>query len=164
MEITIITGPPGAGKSTISKLYAQKQPNCVRIETDDMRHMVVSPHKAPWQGEEGNRQLKLGIRNTCLLTHEFIKEGFEVVIVDFLTEYTFPFYKESLEKYNLKIIQLTATFDELKKRFIQRGKSVTEEEFKMLYDMQKLFTHFDYLIDNTALSPEETVDQIMKVT
>lgn len=160
MNVTIITGPPGAGKSTISKLYAQQRPKCVRIETDDIRHMVITPHMAPWQGEEGKRQLNLGIRNTCLLAHEFLKADFDVVIADFLTEYTFPFYKESFEKCDLKIIQLTAEFEVLKKRFIQRGKTITEEEFKMLFDMQKKFTHYDYQVDNTLLTQEETVKMI----
>lgn len=135
MGVIIFTGPPGAGKSTISKLYALQRPKCVRIETDDIRHMVITPHMAPWQGEEGKRQLNLGIRNTCLLAHEFLKADFEIVIADFLTEYTFPFYKESFEKNDLKIIQLTAKFEKLKKRFIQRGQSITENEFIMLYDM-----------------------------
>ncbi len=163
MKVIIITGPPGAGKSTISNLYAQQRPKCVRIETDDIRHMVITPHMAPWQGEEGKRQLNLGIQNTCMLAHEFLKADFEVVIADFLTEYTFPFYKESFEKCDLKIIQLTAKFDELKKRFVQRGKTITEEEFKMLFDMQEKFTHYDFQIDNTLLSPEETVNKIKEI-
>lgn len=162
MSIIILTGPPGAGKTTISKLFAQQQPKCTLIETDDLRHMVISPYKAPWDGEEGKKQLRLGIKNTCLLTKKFSNAGFNVIIADFITEYTFPIYKKLLEGLDSKIIQLTAQFDILKKRDTQRGQKIIDEEFKMLYDMQMKFTHYDLQIDNTTLSPQETTSELKK--
>lgn len=163
MKLLILSGLVGAGKSTVSMLYAKQKLNCARIETDDLRHMVISPHKAPWDGEEGMRQLIIGVKNTCILANQFIQEGFDVIIVDFVTDKTVSIYKEMLANHNPYLVRLYPTYEEAKKRFDSRHETVTSEEFKMLYDIQTKFNKYDLQIDNTLLSPQEVVDQLLKL-
>jgi dephospho-CoA kinase len=56
MRALVLTGPPAAGKSTIGRLAAQDRPRAAFIDIDDVRHLVVSGHAAPWEGEEGRRR------------------------------------------------------------------------------------------------------------
>jgi len=163
MKLLILTGLVGSGKSTISKLYAKQKPNCARIETDDLRHMLINPHKAPWDGKEGKRQLLLGVRNACLLADQFIEAGSNVIIVDFVTDTTLPVYKNLLKKNNPFIVKLFPAYKEAKRRFNSRLKTITDEEFKMLYDIQLKFKKADLEIDNTSLSPQKVVKQLLKL-
>ena len=48
-KIYLITGPAGVGKSTISKLLAEKLERSVLIEGDDVYHFVVGGYVAPWK-------------------------------------------------------------------------------------------------------------------
>lgn len=61
--ILLLTGPPVAGKSTLGPLIAKRLERCAVIDVDRVRAMVVQPHIAPWLGEEGMTQLRLGARN-----------------------------------------------------------------------------------------------------
>jgi len=161
MKILIISGVVAGGKSTASKLYAKSKSKCALIETDDVRHMVVSQHTAPWKGNEGIRQLELGVSNTCLLAKRFVEAGFDVVIADFVTSRTLPIYKKLLQKHDPYVVQLVPSFQEAKRRFDVRTERVTDSEFKMLYEMQAKFIEADLRIDNTSLSPQELVDRLL---
>jgi dephospho-CoA kinase len=163
MKLLILSGHVGAGKSTISMLYAKQKPKCVRIETDDLRQMVISPHKAPWEGEEGLQQLRLGVRNACLLAKQFIEAGYDVVIADFVTDETQPIYKDLLSKYSPHIVRLSPNYEIAKARFKTRGANITEEQFKMLYDIQAKFINYDREIDNSSLSAQQVTDQLLKL-
>lgn len=111
----------------------------------------------------GIRQLELGVSNTCLLTKEFLKAGFAVVIADFVTSRTLPLYKDSLKEYSPFVVQLLPSFNEAKRRFDPRSEKITDSEFKMLYDMQAKFTGADLIIDNTYLSPQEVIDKLINL-
>ena len=67
--VIIVSGVPGAGKSTIAPLLASHFEHDVHIEVDALEHMIVSG--ARWPGEEpieeGYRQLRLRAHNACLL-------------------------------------------------------------------------------------------------
>jgi hypothetical protein len=163
MKVLILSGLVGAGKSTISKLYAQQKPYCARIETDDIRHMIVSPHKAPWDGDEGMRQLLLGVKNACLLARQFIENGFDVIIADFVTDKSLPIYKDMLATYNPCVVRLFPAYEEAKKRFDARKETITEDEYKMLYEIQVNFKNYDLQIDNTSLSAQDVTDKLLKL-
>ena len=161
MNITILTGPAASGKNTIAKILAQKRKKCAVIDVDTVRHMYVHPHKAPWDGEEGKVQQLLGVENTCLLAKNYSQQNVDVVILDVLTDETANLYKKNLSE--VKIILLMPAFAEAQKRFRKKSPTITDEEFKMIYEWEENLTVFDEKIDNTTLSAEETADKIAAI-
>lgn len=163
MSVIILTGPPGAGKNTIAQIIAKRRNQCAVIDVDLVRWMILQPHKAPWEGNEGKKQQMLGARNACLLAHNFFKEAYEVIILDVLTTDTVKLYKKQLQKNKVKIILLFPTYEEIIRRNIFRPPRLKENEVKMLYDQQKEFTEYDEIVDNTNLSPEETAQKVIQL-
>src|SRR5215471_18623240 len=78
----IVSGMPGAGKTTISALAARLLPKAAQIKGDDVNQMILSG--AVWfMGEprdEALRQYELCKRNMCALANNFIDFGFTVFI------------------------------------------------------------------------------------
>jgi shikimate kinase len=84
--ILILTGPPAAGKSTLGSLIAKRLERCAVIDVDWVRAMLVQPHISAWLGEAGMAQLRLGAKNACVLAHNFVAEGYDVVILDVIIQ------------------------------------------------------------------------------
>jgi len=157
MKVVVLTGPAGAGKNTIARSFAQKSDRCAIIDVDDVRQMLVQPHKAPWEGEEGHRQQLLGARNSIILAKNFAGDDSDVLILDVLSDETATLYKEGLKEFNPRIILLLPTYEEVKKRIGTRPKFLKDEELELVYKSQTELKVFDEKIDNTNLSPEEVV-------
>ena len=49
MSITVVTGPPGAGKTTISAALARSRQRGVHLPTDHWYHWIVSGYVPPWK-------------------------------------------------------------------------------------------------------------------
>jgi chloramphenicol 3-O-phosphotransferase len=81
-EILILTGPPGAGKSTVAQALAERYDRVAHIETDVLRHFITpTGYVAP--GRPGfERQQALGIRNACALAANFLAERIAVIVDD----------------------------------------------------------------------------------
>src|SRR5579884_3656449 len=152
--IIILTGPPAAGKNTIASLLAQRVPRCAIIDVDLVRWMVVQPHKAPWEGDEGKNQQLLGIRNACQLAHNFIEADFNVLILDVLSQDTALLYKLLLAPHKPAIVLLQPTFAEIASRNRLRPR-LTDEQIRMLYKQCADFTDYDERIDNTNVPAEQ---------
>jgi adenylate kinase family enzyme len=65
--VYLVTGVPGAGKSTVSRLLCRRYPRAAHIEGDDLQHGLtvsglVAPDQAP--AAEAERQLALRMRLT----------------------------------------------------------------------------------------------------
>ena len=160
MSVVILTGPAGSGKNTIAKSFAANQERCAVIDVDTVRQMLVHPHKAPWDGEEGKRQQILGVKNTCALAKNFSQDGSVVLILDVLPQETLSLYRKELSELNLKVVLLLPTFEEIQKRNKGRMQYITDDEILMLYKSQENLQDYDFKIDNTNLSVEEVVKQI----
>lgn len=158
MNIFILTAPAAAGKNTISQLLAQKREKCAVIDVDLVRWMYRHPHKAPWDGEEGKVQQRFGVKNAILLTKSFVEKGVDVVLLDVLVDETAKLYREAIPE--AKIILLMPSYDEAYKRFSNRPHTISDAEFKMVYEWQENLTIYDKKIDNTLLSAEETAEKL----
>jgi len=153
--ITILTGPAAAGKNTIGHLYAtQFSERCAVIDVDMVRGMLRQPHHAPWEGDKGLVQHRLGVRHACMLAKSFVTEGYEVVVLDVLWDDLGQFYRRELAGYSCHIVRLLPSWDEALKRLHARPHSISDAEAQWVYDTQSSLIDFDYSIDNTLMSAE----------
>ncbi len=161
--ILILTGPPAAGKSTIGPLIAQQLEQCAVLDVDWLRRMVVQPHIAPWRGEAGLAQLRLGAQNACAMARNCAAAGFAVVILDVLTNETAHLYRTALADLGCQLVLLLPSLASALQRNRERGQFLTDAEVELLYGWQTALTDYDQRIDNTALAVESVVQQLCEV-
>lgn len=81
----IVTGMPGAGKSTVTRLAAELLPRAARMDGDFVNRLVVSGRV--WAlgepADEAARQVELCNRNLCSLAANFADAGF-VPLIDWI--------------------------------------------------------------------------------
>jgi hypothetical protein len=156
----ILSGPTAAGKNTVGTLLARQRERCAVVNFDLVRAMFVQPHNPPWADYEGKRQQLLGVRQVCKLAESFAEAGWEVVILDVLSEETAKLYRHLLQSFELKIVQLLPQFSELNRRFCERGACLTDEELAMVYEKQCRYRNYDLRIDNTNETPEKVAEML----
>lgn len=78
----ILSGVPGAGKSTVAALVARALPRCAVVNADALAMMVRSGWVGPVDepADEARAQLVLRARGACLLAGSFSEAGFFPVI------------------------------------------------------------------------------------
>jgi chloramphenicol 3-O-phosphotransferase len=159
----ILTGPPAAGKNTIAALYAGLVDRCAVIDVDKLRWIVVKPHVAPWGGEEGRRQHLLGVRNACGIAKNLAEEGFDVLILDVVSDEHAEFYKTNLAAACPRIIRLMPSYQEVVRRNQTRMPAhLKPDEIDLLYRMQVKLHTFDHSIDNTQILPAEIARRLLE--
>lgn len=163
VSVLILTGPSGAGKNTIAVDLARKLDRCAIVGVDLLRWMVVRPHIAPWDGEEGRLMLHLGARNACALANSFQDAGFDVVILDVLRDETAEIYLAELRGSKPCIVLLLPTFAEIQRRNCQRSPRLQDEEVALLYGWQCNLTAYDLMIDNTHLPAEAVAERLTRL-
>lgn len=160
-RVTLLTGPAASGKNTIAHVYATRYcDRCAVIDGDVVRAMLRQPHVAPWKGEEGLRQHRLGARHVCTLAQSFVREQYEVVLLDVLWADLPQIYYEELEGYLFKIVRLMPTWEAALARLHERPPSISDEEARWVYETQVGLQDFDYSIDNSAQTAEETTAEV----
>ncbi|MFD9423540.1 MULTISPECIES: AAA family ATPase [unclassified Streptomyces] len=81
----LITGPAGAGKSTLADAWARGRPTpTVHISLDDVRDWVKSGYANPEDGwdELSERQYTVARRCVALAVHEYARIGYGCVVDD----------------------------------------------------------------------------------
>ena len=85
MSVTIVSGLPGAGKTSVARALAGRRDRGVHLDTDDIGERFVVTGLVPPGGgpaDEAERQLALRRRNLCALAANFAADGFDVFVSD----------------------------------------------------------------------------------
>ncbi|MEV5888110.1 hypothetical protein [Nonomuraea fuscirosea] len=138
-----------------------ERPLAAFIDVDDIRHLVVSGHAAPWEGPEGLRQRRLGVRNGCAVAGNLLADGIDVVIADVLTDDTAALYRQLLSE--VLIVELVVEFGEAERRAGTRPAHLTPGEFRELHERQGEFTAGDVRVDTTRLSVGDAVARVREI-
>ncbi len=163
MSLIILNGPTGTGKNTISEIIAQKRNRCAVVDYDLLHNMFRKPHLTPWNGEAGKKQNILGLDHACKLAISFVKNDYDCVILDVLSDETAKLYLERLKEYKPTLILLMPSFEEIVKRNKTRPPRLTDEELKMVYKQQTELTLYDKNIDNSDMTAAEVATEVIKL-
>lgn len=165
-RIIIITGPPGSGKSTISKKLAERVDKGVAINIDDIRKMVKAGYALPWlETSESRDQRNLATKNICDIANNSIDMGFDVFIDDIiLNKKLIDNYKKSLHN-KINFFLLLPSKETLFKRLKDRREDdvMFDRANKLHKSFSSIKNKFDWtIIDNSSLTIEETLNKILK--
>ncbi|OBH15867.1 ATP-binding protein [Mycolicibacter terrae] len=78
-DIFVVTGPPGAGKSTTARALAQTFPQAVHLHTDDFWHDIVAGGIPPYL-PEADQQNQTVLRVIVNAAFTFAAGGYTVVV------------------------------------------------------------------------------------
>lgn len=132
------------------------------VDVDDLRHLVVAGHAAPWEGEDGRRQQLIGVHNACDLARRFHAADIEVVLADVVTDATAALYRQLLQ--DLQIIRLRLPVEEARRRARARPAGLTDQELRDLHDLDAAATFgVEHVVDVTGLDATAQADAVRRL-
>lgn len=163
----LVTGMPGAGKSTVTQLVAERLPRSARLDGDEFNRMIVNGFV--WAlgepADEAARQVELLHRNLCALASNFADAGFTPVIDAMIpSREKLDFFRELLTPHRVLFVVLTPgievcryrdTLRDPKDRFDFDGYEALDA------DMKREFGDTGWWFDTAPLTPAETADRII---
>jgi predicted kinase len=141
----LLTGGPAAGKSSTALRLVEPLHRAAVIDVDDIRHLVVAGHAAPWHGSEGHLQQRIGVENACDLARRYLHWGIDVVMSDVLSHETAALYRHLLP--GILIVQLRLPLTEARRRANLRPRYLTEDEFDALHAVPANDVAPDHVLD-----------------
>lgn len=75
----IVTGPPGAGKSTVARILSSRFERAVHLVSDDFFHFITAGYVEPWQ-RESHEQNKVVMTAVADAATTFARAGYFTIV------------------------------------------------------------------------------------
>lgn len=171
--VYVITGPAGAGKTTVAKELCRRFPRSAHVDMDELYHLVIGGYTPPGhgEGEEDDRQTlaNLCAGNAAALTRNFTDGGFTVAIhgvfetrqdLDDLLRQLYQF-DESMQIHLVTLLPDPATL-----RARDQGRSEDQRMHERSEQLRRIFEANGETrgvrLDSSTWSVEKTVDIILE--
>jgi chloramphenicol 3-O-phosphotransferase len=173
-SIFILSGTPGAGKSTIARLLMHAFDFGIHIPVDEIREWVASgiAHPIPTWTEETERQFRLARWSALQTATIYAEAGFTVALDDVVSETVFQRqYQQLLHGYRIHKVLLSPRVETA----LERNATRTNKPFDTAPLVKAISRLHEELrennteqtgwlvVDSSNLSPEETVAKILEV-
>jgi chloramphenicol 3-O-phosphotransferase len=167
-SVLIVTGPPGAGKSTVSRLVAGRHEQGVCIESDWFWSTIVNGFISPWESGS-DHQNRIVLRSFVAATSAFAQGGYPVVLDAVVGPWYLDLVTEELQgtevdvhyvvlRPSLPVVLARATGrSKMEERAPGHGHLVDEDPIRSMWErFSNLGGHERFVIDTSDLDPEQT--------
>ena len=164
-SVWLISGIPGAGKSSVARELARQLPRSAHVEVDLLREMVMSGNLGPGQEPlaESDRQLELGAHNAALLADSLMDAGFTPIVDDVVLQLQLARYRAVLTRWPLRLVVLAPPVEVALER--DRGRSEKHVANRFAYldaELREQMQGLGLWLDTSDMSVAETVEALIR--
>ena len=168
-RIVIISGPPGSGKSSVSRILAENSAyeRAVHMHTDDFYCYIRKGYISPWLSEACEQNTVI-IESFASSVKGLASEGYEVIVDGVLGPWFIePWLELAQNGFDVRYIILRPDEQTTILRAVEREKDVALTDVDAVRHMWQCFsnlgTYEPHIIDTTNQNIEETVALIQKL-